>query len=67
MISEKLKLFAFKISKMDYLHFPLLENRLTWFQLQNTLIKFNSLTIKITDEISFIFQTVRESFKGNAI
>ncbi|MFV8393351.1 PAS domain S-box protein [Flavobacterium sp. LB2P6] len=65
--SEEIESFAFKMNKSAYSLFSLLENLLEWSQMQNGLIKYNPTIINLNDEISFILDTMEESFKGKAI
>jgi PAS domain S-box-containing protein len=67
MKSEEIEIFASKMNKSAYSLFSLLENLLEWSQMQNGLIKFNPAAINLNDEISFILNTMEESFKGKAI
>ena len=67
MKSEDIELFASKMNKSAYSLFSLLENLLEWSQMQNGLIKFSPTAINLNDEISFILNTMEESFKGKAI
>lgn len=67
MTSQEIELFASKMNKSAYSFFSLLENLLEWSQMQNGLIKFNPTAINLNDEISFILNTMEESFKGKSI
>lgn len=67
MESEEIEIFASSMNKSAYHLFSLLENLLEWSQMQNGLIVFNPTPININDEISFILNTMEESFKGKSI
>lgn len=67
MEAEEIESFASNMNKSAYHLFSLLENLLEWSQMQNRLIKFNPTTVNLNDEISFILNTMEESFKGKDI